>query len=130
MSYREKYFIFRNLFDMYLKSVMITIAVLSPCRFPSNQLPKYVSKEACIFQIFLNMFGMLLKWRPYFSSPFHLHFTPLPPCSRTNKASDSNWNLLSGLTPDEANIFRPSPPSVTHICRRSERELSYQPSQQ
>ena len=56
---------------------------------------------------------------PTVPPPFHLHSPPSP---RTNKASDSNWNLLSGLTPDEANIFRPSPPPVTHICRRRERE--------
>jgi len=99
MSYWEKYFIFRNLFDMYLKPVMITTAVLSPCRFPSNQLRKYVSKEACIFQIFLNMFGMLLKWRPYFSSPFHLHSPPVLPNQQSKwlelesiKRINSRWS--------------------------------------
>ena len=80
MSYQEKCFIFLNSFDIYTKPTLKATSILSPCHSPSNQLCVYVSKESYIFQnFFLNTFGMLLKWRLYFSSPFHLHSPPPPP---------------------------------------------------
>ena len=112
MSYQEKCFIYLNLFDIYMKPTLRATSVLYSCHFPSNQLCIYVSKKSYFSKFFKHVWHAP-KMAPVFLLPFPPSLSPSP-CSRTNKASDSNWNLLSGLTPDEANIFRPPPPSVTH----------------